>query len=323
MADKSRRICVILNAAATGLLNRPVREISRQIISGFEARGIVADIQLGFGGALQKLAREAIAGGEISAVIAGGGDGTTGSIAAALVDTDVPLGVLPLGRFNHFARDAGIPNNLDQAIDVISRGHSEMVDAGDVNGRIFINNASLGAYPFLILDREKLVRHRLRRPLALLLAVLKLLRLFPKRRVSVRAGGRAEIWRTPCVFVGNNQYHLELFALGKRPRLNGGELWIYIARQQTRLALVWLTVKTLVGLTDPAKDLRVFHVTSAEIGSRSPQVTLATDGEVVQLYTPLRYRIRPASLRIYVPAPREGVNDARDRPYFRPSFRQP
>jgi diacylglycerol kinase family enzyme len=299
-----RRVFVILNAAASGFLHRSVRDISGQILSGFAAHGIGADIHLAFGGSLEKRVRDAIADGTVIAVVAGGGDGTVGSIAAALVDTDIPLGILPLGRFDHFARDLRIPPDLEQAIEVIARGHIAAVDAGEVNGRIFVNNSSLGAYPFLVLDREKMRRRgRMRRPLAFLLSAFNLLRQFPLRRVSVRTTNRAEIWRTPCLFVGNNQYQLELFALGRRPRLDGGELWIYIARQQTRLSLVWFTFKSLIGLSNPVKDLRMFHVLSAEIGSRSGHLSVALDGEVVRMATPLRYRIRPGGLRVYVPAP--------------------
>ncbi len=319
----NRLAFVILNTAAAGFLHRPVRDICDQITSIFAAHGITAEIQLVFGGSIEKCARKAIASGA-GAVIAGGGDGTVGSVAAALADTGIPLGVLPLGRFGHFARDLGIPPDLEQALEIIASGHVASVDAGEVNGRIFVNNSSLGAYPFLVLDRERRRRRRrLQRPLALLLATVKLLRLFPLRRVSVRAAERAEIWRTPCLFVGNNQYQLELFALGRRPRLNAGELWIYIARQQTRLSLVWFTLKCLIGLTDPAKDLRLFHVASAEISAHSRHLTVAVDGEVIRMHTPLKYRIRPAALRVYVPAPPEEVSDARDRTYFGPSLRKP
>jgi diacylglycerol kinase family enzyme len=300
-----KHVFVILNAAAAGFLHRSVREICDRITSGFAAHGIVAEIHLAVGGALEKRAREAIATGAFDVVVAGGGDGTAGSVAAALADTGIPLGILPLGRFDHFARDLGIPADLEQALDVIARGHVASVDVGEVNGRVFVNNSSLGAYPFLVLDREKRRRQRLQRPVAFVLAAFRLLRLFPLRRVSVRTADLTEIWRTPCLFVGNNQYLLELFALGRRPRLNGGKLWIYIARQQTRISLVWFTFKCLTGLTDPAKDLRVFHVESVEIGSHSRHLTVAMDGEIVRMHPPLRYRIRPASLRVYVPAPPE------------------
>jgi len=107
-AGQPQHVFVILNAAAAGFLHRSVRDICGQITSSFATHGITAEIFLGFGGSLEKRAEEAIAAGS-NAVVAGGGDGTVGVVAGALVDTGVPLGILPLGRFNHFARDLGIP----------------------------------------------------------------------------------------------------------------------------------------------------------------------------------------------------------------------
>ncbi|HEX5282289.1 MAG TPA: diacylglycerol kinase family protein [Micropepsaceae bacterium] len=313
---KPRRILVILNAAASGFFHRPVRDICKEITSGFAAHGIATEIALAFNGSLDRRARDAAAAGSIDAVIAGGGDGTAGAVAAGLAQSNMPFGILPLGRSNHFARDLGIPDRLDQAIGVIARGSIATVDAGEVNGRLFINNSSLGAYPFLLLDRKKWWRRPgVLRPMAMLLAGYKFLRQYPLRRFSVRAGNQAEIWRTPLLFVGNNRYELDPFAAGRREQLNGGELWVYIARQQTRLSLIWFSLQYLLGLSDPLKDLRVFHAASIEIGLRSPKVTLAMDGELVQLSTPLHYRIRPAALRVYAPVP-EDKDDAVGRAHF-------
>jgi diacylglycerol kinase family enzyme len=300
--EKPRRVFIVLNTAAAGFLHRPVREICGLITSALAVQGISSDLVLAFDGSLEKHARAAVADGRADAVIAGGGDGTIGTVAAALVDTGIPLGILPLGRSNHFARDLGIPATLEDAVDVITAGHSAMIDTGEVNGRIFVNNSSLGAYPFFVLDRDRRHGRRgIQRVIALLLAAFRLLRLFPLRRFSVSAAEQVEIFRTPCLFVGNNRYQLEVSALGRRRHLDRGALWIYIARQQTRLQLVWFTFKSLLGLTDPARDLRVLHAASAEIGSRAGRLEVALDGEVVRMRSPLHYRIRPASLRVYAP----------------------
>ena len=314
--EKPRRVLVVLNAAASGFFRRPVRDICQVISSEFAVHGIASEIVLAFGGLLDRRTKEAVAAGTVDAVVAGGGDGTASAVAAGLAQTKLAFGILPLGRSNHFARDLGIPATLEQAIGIIAQGHVATIDAGEVNGRLFINNSSLGAYPFLLLDQEKLWRrHGLLRPAAMLLAGYKLLRQYPLRRFSVRAGNQAEIWRTPCLFVANNRYDLDPFALGRRDHLNGGELWVYIARQQTRLSLLWFSLRFLMGLSDPAKDLRVFHAPSLEIGLRSEKVTLAMDGELVRLPTPLHYRIRPACLRVYAPVP-AGKIDAIDRPHI-------
>ena len=122
------------------------------------------------------------------------------------------------------------------------------------------------------------------------------------RRVSVQVENWSELCRTPCLFVGNNQYRLELLALGRRTKLDSGKLWVYIARQQTRLSLIWFTFRCLLGLTDSEKDLRLLHGASAEISASGRRLEVAMDGEVVRMRAPLHYRIRPRALRVYVPA---------------------
>ena len=83
----------------------------------------------------------------LGCVVAAGGDGTINAVAAAIVDADKALGVLPFGTMNHFAKDLNIPLDFDGAIETIVAGHVTRVDVGDVNGRIFVNNSSLGLYP--------------------------------------------------------------------------------------------------------------------------------------------------------------------------------
>jgi diacylglycerol kinase family enzyme len=193
-------------------------------------------------------------------------------------------------------------------VDVIAAAHEVNIDVGEVNGIVFINNASIGVYPYMVLDRERLRRRRgLRKWTAMGLAGLHMLRVFPARRLRVQAEGWVEPCRTPCLFVGNNKYTLKLRALGTREKLDGGELWFYIVKHQTRLSLVWFTVLSLLGLADTERDLRVFGAKHAEISARKrkKRLVVALDGEVVFLRPPLHYRIRAGELRVYAPNPGE------------------
>jgi diacylglycerol kinase family enzyme len=72
-----------------------------------------------------------------------------------LTGTGVPLGILPLGTLNHFAQDLDIPSDIEGAVDVISAACARQVDVAEVNGHVFINNSSIGIYPFLVLNRER------------------------------------------------------------------------------------------------------------------------------------------------------------------------
>src|SRR6478672_6791852 len=108
--------------------------------------GIRADIRQVPGTQLVSAAKSA-AKESADVIIAGRGDGTVSAVASALVGSQMPLGVLPLGTLNHFAKDLGIPQTLREAIDVVSEANIGRVDVGEVNGRYFLNNSSLGVYP--------------------------------------------------------------------------------------------------------------------------------------------------------------------------------
>ena len=86
-----------------------------------------------------------MARGELDAVVVGGGDGSIRTVASVLVGTDVPLGIIPLGTLNHFAKDLRIPLIADRAVAVLASGKRRYVDVGEVNGEIFINNSSIGS----------------------------------------------------------------------------------------------------------------------------------------------------------------------------------
>ena len=304
------RVVALLNVMAGSVESHEGGDIREIVRSAFSARGIACEIEAIPGGkladaatlALQKAKRN-----EVDAIVAGGGDGTIHTIAAVLAGTGVKLGILPLGTLNHFAKDLGIPMALQDAVDVVAAAHGVSIDVGEVNDIVFINNSSIGVYPYMVLDRERLRRTGLRKWTAMALAGLHMLRVFPIRRLRVRAEGWVEPCRTPCLFVGNNKYRLNLRALGRRERLDGSELWFYIVKHQTRLSLLWFTLRSLLGLANSKHDLRVFGAKQADIGARAgkERLAVALDGEVVFLRPPLHYRIRAGDLRVYAPVPTE------------------
>lgn len=116
--------------------------------------GLDADITLAQSGAeMIATAEQALRDGA-PIVVAGGGDGTINAVASVVVGSGTPFGVLPLGTLNHFAKDLNIPLELDAAIANVAQGVPHQVDVGEVNGRIFLNNSSLGLYPDIVRDRE-------------------------------------------------------------------------------------------------------------------------------------------------------------------------
>ena len=149
----SEGVEVIINAGAGGSEDG---EAARAVEAAFAACGAVAHVSVARdGGEVTELARRALTNGA-RAVVAGGGDGTVGSVAGALAGTDRPLGVLPLGTLNHFAKDLRIPLGLEEAARNVCEGREARVDVGEVNGQVFVNNSSLGLYPRIVRRRERL-----------------------------------------------------------------------------------------------------------------------------------------------------------------------
>ncbi len=237
-------------------------------------------------------------------IVAGGGDGTINAVASVVVGSGTPFGVLPLGTLNHFAKDLNIPLDLGAAIANVARGVRHQVDVGEVNGRIFLNNSSLGLYPDIVRDREKQQR-RLGRGkwLAFSWALLAALRRYPFLSVQLKLNDAVHARRTPFVFIGNNEYLMEGLNIGERERLNGGQLSLYVAQRPGRLGLLKLALHALFGKLSQAKDFDMLTANDLEIATKHRRLRVATDGEVTIMNTPLRYRIRPAALEVIVPAP--------------------
>ncbi|TWS98489.1 diacylglycerol kinase family lipid kinase [Reyranella sp. CPCC 100927] len=295
------RVHALINPGA-GTAERS-NDLQQRLEALFAAHDLKAELKFVAGPALAAAAlaaRQCAERGEIDAVIGGGGDGSLNAVAAALAGTDIPMGVLPLGTRNHFAKDLGLPLELERAVAVIAQANATAVDVAEVNGQVFINNSSIGAYPFMVLDRDRRRNaHGLAKWSAMVLAAIRTLWKFPRRRLLTVVEGRSDSHRTPCVFIGNNEYSLSLPALGGRPRLDCGELWISVVKPKSRLALVWLGFCAVIGRTDLADDLVTERAAAVEIRSRASRLPVALDGEVTVMRPPLQYHSRPKALLVF------------------------
>ena len=247
-------------------------------------------------GALARQARET--GGLVAA---GGGDGTVSAVAAALVDSNAPLGVLPMGTLNHFAKDLGVPLDLEDAVRTLFTGRQARVDVGEVNGRVFLNNSSVGLYPQIVREREREQAHGRTKWVAFAHATAHVLR----RGVTLHVGieddrDGAGLLDTPFLFIGNNPYEITGLEIGKRARLDCGTLWLCAAPHASRAKLLGLALGALLGRVSP-DSLTRREVKEALIRTHRRHVHVATDGEVSLMRAPLHYRIRPGALRVMVP----------------------
>jgi diacylglycerol kinase family enzyme len=297
-------VLVLLNASA-GTIRRADYDVEAFVRNGLQARGLEAEVRMAGGSQIAEMAHSFVTakspGDKPKTLVVGGGDGTLGSVASTVAGTDVVLGVLPLGTLNHFARDLALSNDLEAAMDIITAGHVEEIDVAEVNGRVFLNNSSIGIYPFLVAERTtEQKRLGVGKLAALGPALLLTLRGKSWQRVRISIDGNGREQRTACVFVGNNFYDLR--TLGHRGSLTSGDLCIYVVKQQSWLGLGLLPFKIALGLIDPVRDVELFRVQSLEIKARRRHLRIAMDGETVEAIPPLHYRIRPRSLRVLAPA---------------------
>jgi diacylglycerol kinase family enzyme len=274
-----------------------------RVREAFRAAGREADVQLvASGREVVPLARRA-ASGASDVVVAGGGDGTVSSLASILAGGEKALGILPLGTLNHFAKTLAIPIDVEKAARTVVEGHVVPVDVGEVDGRIFVNNSSLGLYPSIVRHREEM-RQRLGRGKwpAFAWATLHAFHRHPSSLdLALSIAGREIRRRTPFVFVGNNVYDMEGFKIGKRDRLDSGELSVYLAPDARPIDLVFLAVRAFFGRLRAAGDFEALRTTELRIDTRTGRARVATDGEISMLNTPLVYRVRPKDLRVVVP----------------------
>src|SRR5687768_12901268 len=143
---------VIINTGSGSVLEG---ETERSLRQWLVAHGVQANLHLAKTGAeIEQLAIEA-ANGDCEIIVAGGGDGTISSVAAVVFEAGKTLGVLPLGTLNNFSKDLGIPQEIDEAVRTVAEGHTRTIDLAEVNGRIFINNSSIGLYPRMVRKRVK------------------------------------------------------------------------------------------------------------------------------------------------------------------------
>lgn len=290
-------IIVILNRDSGG--GRAAE--AERIAGAFAAAGARCRVQPAPGGAgLAALAARAIVEGPC-ALVAAGGDGTVGAVASAAAGSGVPFGVLPLGTLNHFAKDLGIPLDLESAVAAVVAGRTAAVDVCEVNGRVFVNNSSLGLYPLLVRQRELRQKLGRRKWPAFAWAAVAALRWYPFLRVRLEADGKTMLRKTPFVFIGNNAYAMQGLRIGSRDSLAEGRMCVYVTHGAGRMALVRLALTALGGRLDRARNFDSLSTAELWIDARPRRATVAVDGELAVMHMPLHYRVRPGALRVIVP----------------------
>jgi diacylglycerol kinase family enzyme len=273
---------------------------SRLVELFFENDIRVQTFPAGAGKAVQNLAEQAVEEG-YDVLIAAGGDGTVGTVAGVAAKAGKTLGVLPMGTFNHFARDLGISTDLPAAVQSLKSTRTVCVDLATVNGRPFVNTSSIGLYPQLVLEREHYRRSGLARSLAVMSAAFNTLREFRPVNLRLAASDHVCAGFTPFAFVGNNCYTLERSRIGSRARLDSGALWVSTISALSRWRLVKMLFETWMGRVAQNPDFHALTTKELRVDSNRSRLYVSRDGEVELLKTPLMYTVHHRALRVIVP----------------------
>jgi diacylglycerol kinase family enzyme len=262
------------------------------------ARGI-EPIELKLGTDLEQLVRGAVADGADALAMAGG-DGSQAVVAMVAAEQDLPYGCIPAGTRNHFALDLGVDrDDVVGALDAFVGGREKRVDLAEVNGRVFVNNVSIGLYAEAV-QREGYREAKLRTILDTLPEVLG-----PEGKgLDLRWSGPKgpEQSSGAAILVSNNRYRLgRAVGSGTRPRIDDRLLGIAVASppggSQRLIERPW----------------QEWSAPAFEVDADGP-IAAGIDGEAVTLDAPLRFRILPAALRVRIAAAHPGASPSAAMP---------
>ncbi|CAH2599645.1 Lipid kinase [Rhodovastum atsumiense] len=236
--------------------------------------------------------------GEVDRVIIGGGDGTMNAAAPGLLDTGLPLGIIPLGTANDLARTLGIPADPEAAARIIAAGKVHRIDLGEVNGHPFFNVASIG---FGVDLTRALSRDAKRRfgPLGYAIAGARVLSRLRPFHAEIIHGPTVEVSRTVHVAVGNGRHYGGGMTVSEHARIDDGQLHIYSLEISSFWRLLRLLPALRSGRLDTWSEIRTLEGEQIEIRTRRPR-SVNTDGEITTK-TPARFRVRRRAIGVFVP----------------------
>ena len=294
----TKPFAVVVNRGG-GAASRAGDALVDQIEAAFKSAGLTADVHAVDGPELRAtISRLAKSG----AVAIGGGDGTQGTAAAILSKAGATHAILPLGTRNNLARELGIPLDLEGAAKVIAAGKTKPIDLVSVNGKTFVNNASIGIYPKLVQLREaERERSGVPKWVANIPAAVGVLRNLRHHRYRLTLDGATEPIVTPLLFIGNNVYSLDPGKLGTRDALDDGKMSVFAVAKNTRWGLVGFALRTMRGKGDPNKDFATLGTCKQLTVMGRRRIRIALDGEVMQMTSPLDFKIMAGALNVFVP----------------------
>ena len=234
----------------------------------------------------------------IDLVIVGGGDGTLNAMVDVLVETQLPLGIIPLGTANDLARTLGIPNSIAEACRIIAEGNLKYIDLGWVNNKYFFNVASLG----LSVKITQKLNKGLKRRLGILAYAWTALQVLSKTRpftAMIGIDGQNIKVKTLQIAIGNGRYYGGGMPIAHDAQIDDQRLDLYsleIEHWWQIFPLLWTLPRGQQGLLSWVRTLKGKEI---QIQTRKPH-SINTDGEITST-TPAMFRVIPAVLGVYIP----------------------
>jgi diacylglycerol kinase (ATP) len=243
-------------------------------------------------------AREAAEVGA-DAVVAIGGDGTVNEVLNGLTGYDVPLGIIPLGTANDFARQAGIPLDVDHAMDVILRRKPRRVDTAELNGRRFLNVSTAGVGAEATAETSTAVKGVLG-PLAYALTGLKKLAGLEARRATFHWPGVERVFDYLVFAVGNARLTGGGTAVTPEASVTDGLLDLMVVEKMPRSEFARLALKIKRGEHLEEDGVTYLQIPWVTVESARAPIAVNVDGESQHLQK-LEYKARPMDLLLFLP----------------------
>lgn len=233
------------------------------------------------------------------AVVVCGGDGSIASAAPAIIESGLPLGIIPAGTANDLARTLAIPLDFAEAADLIIAGHKRQIDVGMVNGHAFFNVASIGLSSELAQRLDPGIKKRFGR-LGYAVAALRILAGARRFRAQIKQKGRSTSVKTYQIAIGNGRLYGGGNVVEETAAIDDGTLDLY-SLEMRNLWKLGLMVRAFRSGTHGAwKEVRTARSVEFDIETRRP-MPINTDGEIVTA-TPAHFRVLPAAVSVFAPA---------------------
>jgi diacylglycerol kinase family enzyme len=241
-------------------------------------------------------------------LVAAGGDGTVNCAAQAALRHGCPLGVVPMGTFNLFAREHGMPLDPAEAVRALLAGQPEPVQAGLINTRVFLVNASIGLYPQVLEDRENAKQQlgKRQRWIALAAGFVSLFKWHRRLTLDAELDGRLTRLRTPSLFVCNNRLQLRRVGIDEAQvgEVGSGRMVALAAHRVGGWSKLKLLLRGLVGKLGDSPEIDTFGMRSLDVAVPfARRIKVATDGEIQWMTLPLRFSVSPRPLCVVLPPP--------------------